>query len=101
NTFVGGDTFTNASFGLNYNVGSAVAANTRFYGGCIFSGTVPLAVRRKVQEYWMATVGFDTLKEQEYDIFCFIGQSNMMGVGDQSTATSVTMDRGVEYIDSG
>ena len=49
----------------------------------------------------MATVGFDTLKEQEYDIFCFIGQSNMMGVGDQSTATSVTMDRGVEYIDSG
>lgn len=102
NNFTGAETLANAYVGFNYSAGGASAANSKFYGGVFTNGIVmTLATRRKIIEHFQTPTKLLSLREPEYDLFGFIGQSNMMGVGDQATSTTPAFGTAAEYIDAG
>jgi hypothetical protein len=100
NTWDGSEAYTGASFGIN-RIGSYSAANCKFYGGVVYLGAVTPRQRRQIHALLKSRTMLDVLDEQMYDIFPIAGQSNAMGVGDQSTSTAVPYGNAVEYIDSG
>lgn len=101
NTFVPGDSYPNAYFGINYTTGAATTANSDFAGGFMLLGQLTEAQRMKVIEYFRAETRLSLLDQNEYDGFLQIGQSNELAAPGTENPLVPPFNTAAEYIDTG
>lgn len=102
NTFVPGDSYPNAYYGVNYTTGGVTAANSMMYGDFIMTGVVlSEAVRMKIIQYFRNKSKLAQLDRYEYDGFLHVGQSNKMGAPGTDNPLVPPFGTAVEYIDTG